>query len=154
MKILVRTPARSWLATHLLLACLLSGAGPACARDAEEILPAENEANSIAPLAGKPVFKGIAAYYAKKFDGRKTRSGETYDPEKMTAAHPDFPFGTTVRVVNLANGREVTVIVNDRCRRKNVPFIDLSRAAARELGFLGKGTAKVAFSVVDGNSKP
>ncbi len=93
--------------------------------------------------------KGTAAYYAKRYNGRKTCSGVRYNPEKMTAAHPDLPFGTRVKVVNLANGREVVVTVNDRCRERSFPFIDLSRAAARGLGFLGKGTARVQIIPLD-----
>ena len=88
---------------------------------------------------------GIASYYAKKFHGRKTTSGERYHPEKMTAAHQSLPLGTRVRVRNLANDKEVTVVINDRCRKKSIPFIDLSRAAARKLGFLGAGVTKVAI---------
>lgn len=88
---------------------------------------------------------GIASYYAKKFQGRKTTSGERYHPEMMTAAHQSLPLGTKVLVRNLANDKEVTVVVNDRCRKKSTPFIDLSRAAARKLGFLGAGKASVAI---------
>lgn len=88
---------------------------------------------------------GIASYYAKKFHGRRTTSGERYHPEKMTAAHQSLPLGTRVRVRNLANDKEVTVVINDRCRKKSIPFIDLSRAAARKLGFLGAGITKVAI---------
>ena len=88
---------------------------------------------------------GIASYYAKKFQGRKTTSGERYHPEMMTAAHQSLPLGTRVLVRNLANDKEVTVVVNDRCRKKSTPFIDLSRAAARKLGFLGAGKANVAI---------
>lgn len=88
---------------------------------------------------------GIASYYANKFHGRRTTSGVRYHPEKMTAAHQSLPLGTKVLVRNLANDKEVTVVVNDRCRKKSVPFIDLSRAAARKLGFLGKGITKVAI---------
>ncbi|MBU5635706.1 septal ring lytic transglycosylase RlpA family protein [Geomonas sp. Red69] len=88
---------------------------------------------------------GIASYYAKKFHGRATTSGERYHPEKMTAAHQSLPLGTKVLVRNLANDKEVTVVINDRCRKKGFPFIDLSRAAARKLGFLGEGKAKVAI---------
>jgi rare lipoprotein A len=87
--------------------------------------------------------KGIASYYAKRFNGRPTTSGVPYDPNKLTAAHQSLPFGTQVKVVNLANGREVTVTVNDRCRKRKFPFIDLSRAAAERLGFFGKGITKV-----------
>ncbi|WP_432823627.1 septal ring lytic transglycosylase RlpA family protein [Trichloromonas sp.] len=86
---------------------------------------------------------GHATYYAKRFAGRRTASGELYDHDKLTAAHSSLPFGTRVRVVNLANGREVTVTVNDRCRPRKIPFIDLSRSAARAIGFLSKGSARV-----------
>ena len=89
---------------------------------------------------------GIASYYAKKFHGRRTTSGERYHPEKMTAAHHSLPLGTRVRVRNLANDKEVTVVVNDRCRKKSIPFIDLSRAAAKKLGFFGAGIANVAIT--------
>jgi len=88
---------------------------------------------------------GIASYYASRFQGRKTTSGVRYHPEMMTAAHQSLPLGTKVLVRNLANDKEVTVVVNDRCAKKSHPFIDLSRAAARKLGFLGAGKANVAI---------
>lgn len=91
---------------------------------------------------------GVATYYAKRFHGRKTTSGVRYHPEKMTAAHQSLPLGTKVRVTNLANNKEVTVVVNDRCRKRENPFIDLSRAAAKKLGFFGSGKAKVAIHVL------
>ncbi len=92
---------------------------------------------------------GIASYYAKRYNGRRTNSGERYDPEKLTAASAHLPLGTKVKVVNLATDQEVVVTVNDRCRKKKVPFIDLSRAAARKLGFLGKGIARVRIIPLD-----
>ncbi len=92
---------------------------------------------------------GVASYYAKRYNGRKTNSGTRYNPEKLTAASADLPLGTRVKVVNLSTDREVVVTVNDRCRKKKVPFIDLSRAAARKLGFLGKGTARVRIIPLD-----
>jgi rare lipoprotein A len=88
---------------------------------------------------------GIASYYAKRYHGRRTTSGQRYQPEKMTAAHHSLPLGTKVLVKNLANDKEVTVVINDRCRKKSIPFIDLSRAAAKKLGFFGKGKANVAI---------
>ena len=105
------------------------------------------EPQSVAPQKTSLVKKlvGIASYYAKKYHGRKTTSGERYHPEKMTAAHHSLPLGTRVRVRNLANDKEVTVVVNDRCRKKSIPFIDLSRAAAKKLGFFGAGIANVAI---------
>jgi rare lipoprotein A len=87
--------------------------------------------------------EGRASYYAKRYNGRRTTSGARYNPEKMTAAHASLPFGTRVRVVNLDNDREVEVTVNDRCKPRKQAHIDLSRAAARQLGFLGKGLARV-----------
>lgn len=87
--------------------------------------------------------EGFASYYAKRYNGRRTNSGARYNPEKLTAAHPALPHGTKVKVINLANDKEVVVTVNDRCRQRKTPFIDLSRAAAKELGFLGKGKTRV-----------
>ena len=88
---------------------------------------------------------GFASYYAKRFEGRRTTSGQRYHPEKMTAAHYSLPLGTVVRVVNPANDQEVHVVVNDRCARKPFPFIDLSRAAAKKIGLWGRGRAKVVI---------
>jgi rare lipoprotein A len=93
--------------------------------------------------------EGFASYYAKRYNGRKTLSGARYKPDGLTAASPDLPLGCMVRVVNPANGKEVLVTVNDRCRRKKVHFIDLSRAAAKKLGILGKGTARVRIIPLD-----
>lgn len=92
---------------------------------------------------------GIASYYAKRYNGRRTNSGVRYNPEKLTAASAHLPLGTRVKVVNLATDQEVVVTVNDRCRKRKVPFIDLSRAAARKLGFLGKGIARVRIIPLD-----
>lgn len=89
---------------------------------------------------------GIASYYARRFHGRRTTSGVRYDPEKLTAAHPSLPLGSKVRVANLDNDKEVVVTITDRCRKRNHHFIDLSRAAARKLGFLGKGRARVTIA--------
>lgn len=100
----------------------------------EEIDPSDKAA------AGE---EGFASYYAKRYNGKKTLSGVRYKPDGLTAASPDLPLGCRVKVTNLVNGKEVLVTVNDRCRGKKAPFIDLSRAAAKKLGFLGKGIARV-----------
>ncbi|MDA8125591.1 MAG: septal ring lytic transglycosylase RlpA family protein [Deltaproteobacteria bacterium] len=84
-----------------------------------------------------------ATYYADRYNGRKTSSGERYDSQKLTAAHATLPFGTRVEVVNVANGRSVIVKINDRFRRGKVEAIDLSRAAAQELGFVRQGKTTV-----------
>jgi peptidoglycan lytic transglycosylase len=137
-----------------LLVSLLPLVSPARSLQAGVIPPDVVEKKQVQLAAEKGRVEGIASYYANRFNGRKTRSGERYDPEKLTAAHSDLPFGTKVKVVNLANGRDVIVTINDRCRRKSVPFIDLSRAAARKLGFLGQGTTRVTFSILADAPEP
>lgn len=92
---------------------------------------------------------GIARCYAKKFNGRRTSSGAIHDPKKLTAAHSSLPFGARVKVVNLANNKSVIVTVNDRCRAHERPFIDLSRQAARQLGMIRQGKAKVRIILVE-----
>jgi len=93
--------------------------------------------------------EGIASYYANRYNNRRTNSGQRYDPAKLTAAHQTLPHGTRVRVINLTNNREVIVTINDRCRPRKKPFIDLSRAAAKQLGFLGKGITRVRIITLD-----
>lgn len=90
----------------------------------------------------------MACYYAKRFQGKRTASGQRYHPNKMTAAHPTLPLGTQVMVTNPVNNRSVTVTVNDRCRRRSRPFIDLSWEAARQLGILHKGQVSVKMFVM------
>ncbi len=87
--------------------------------------------------------EGFATYYAAYYNNRRTNSGQRYDPLKLTAAHPTLPHGTRVKVINLTNDKEVIVTINDRCRARSGPFIDLSRAAAKKLGFFGKGKTRV-----------
>lgn len=88
----------------------------------------------------------LGTYYAKKFEGRKTSSGVRYRSKKMTAAHLTLPFGTIVTVTNLANGKSVDVEINDRGPHSKKFSIDVSAAAAKELGFFGKGVAKLEIS--------
>ena len=92
---------------------------------------------------------GVASWYGKKFHGRKTASGERYNQNKMTAAHKTLPFGTRVRVKNLDNGKNVVVTINDRGPFKKGRVIDVSRAAAKKLGMINSGIAKVNIKVVD-----
>ena len=92
--------------------------------------------------------RGSASYYAAKFDGRRTASGERFDNAAMTAAHRTLPFGTLVRVTNLANGRSVIVRINDRGPFTAGRMIDLSRAAANELGLVARGHGMVELAVI------
>jgi rare lipoprotein A len=99
------------------------------------------------------VQEGEASYYAHKYHGRTTANGETYDENKMTAAHKTLPFGTTVRVTNLANGKKVVVRINDRGPFVKGRIIDLSFKAAGELDYISRGVVKVRVEVlkVDGD---
>ncbi|MEM6644813.1 MAG: septal ring lytic transglycosylase RlpA family protein [Bacteroidota bacterium] len=92
--------------------------------------------------AAIPTF-GYANWYSPAFHGATTRSGEAYNHEALTAAHPTLPFGTWVRVVNPTNQREVRVRVNDRMMASRDHVIDLSGAAAQQLGLLDGGITKV-----------
>lgn len=91
---------------------------------------------------------GIASWYGSDFHGGPTASGERYDMHSLTAAHPSLPFGTLVRVTNLRNGREVVVRVNNRGPYRRNRIIDLSKEAARQLGMVGAGLAKVQVEVL------
>src|SRR5690606_39514759 len=89
---------------------------------------------------------GKACYYASKFHGRKTSSGEIFDNQKFTAAHLSLPFGTMVTVTNVSNGKSVEVKVNDRGPHTKAFIIDLSQAAAKAIGIYGKGVGKVEIT--------
>lgn len=91
---------------------------------------------------------GKASYYGTQYHGRPTASGETYDMYAMTAAHPNLPFGTAIRVTNLENGQAVIVRVNDRGPFKPGRIVDVSQAAAERLGLILNGTANVQVEVV------
>lgn len=90
--------------------------------------------------------EGVASYYARRFEGRRTTSGHRYNPEKLTAAHESLPLGTVVRVINPVSKQSVLVTITDRCASKTFHFIDLSRAAAKKIGLWGKGTIKVVIT--------
>ena len=92
---------------------------------------------------------GIATYYARKFDGRRTSSGEKFSNKKLTAAHHSLPYGTKVKVTNLSNNKSVIVTINDRLPKKTPRSIDLSQAAAKELDFIKAGKAKVRIEVLE-----
>lgn len=92
---------------------------------------------------------GIASWYGPGFHSGKTASGDRYDQEAMTAAHTVLPFGTMLLVRNLGNGRTAVVMVNDRGPFVSGRIIDLSKAAARQLGMIGSGTAKVRLTALE-----
>jgi len=94
------------------------------------------------------VEEGLASWYGKRFHDRPTASGEPFDAEAMTMAHPSLPFGTRVKVTNLRNGRSVVLRVNDRGPFAGRRIADLSQAAAADLGMLRRGVATVRLEVV------
>jgi len=101
------------------------------------------------PLVARPTDQvGLASYYGRAHDGRRTASGESFDMSDMTAAHRSLPFGTRVRVTNLANGRHAVVRINDRGPFRRARILDVSYAAARKLGFAGRGVARVRLEVL------
>lgn len=95
------------------------------------------------------VLRGIASYYADKFNGRLTANGETFDMYALTAAHKTLPFGAKLRVRNIANNRTVIVRVNDRGPYVGDRIIDLSKGAAQELDMIRMGTAEVEITVLE-----
>lgn len=95
--------------------------------------------------------KGIASWYGAKFHGHSTSNGETFDMNKISAAHKTLPLPTWVRVTNLDNGKSIDVRVNDRGPFHGGRIIDLSYAAAVKLGYQDKGTAQVLVETLSGN---
>ncbi|MGM0702960.1 MAG: septal ring lytic transglycosylase RlpA family protein [Pseudomonadota bacterium] len=93
--------------------------------------------------------RGVASYYGDQFQGRTTASGEPFDQQALTAAHPSLPFGTRVRVTRPDTGNAVEVLINDRGPFVKGRIIDLSKRAARQLGMLHRGTAPVLITRVD-----
>lgn len=91
---------------------------------------------------------GEASWYGSRYQGRTTASGEPFDMNALTAAHKRLPFGTMVKVTNLANKRSLVVRINDRGPYKRGRIIDLSRRGADLLGFEHQGTAKVRVTVL------
>ena len=110
---------------------------------ARTVTPSETAASANSKISSKT---GYATYYASKFEGRRTTSGSRYRGKKLTAAHLTLPFGTIVTVTNPSNGKSVDVVVNDRGPHSKEYMIDLSEAAAKELGFFRKGQSRVEIS--------
>jgi rare lipoprotein A len=111
-----------------------------------------SERRPLAPPSEKvyraPVQLGTASWYGPGFHGKPTSSGEIYDQNDLTAAHQTLPLGTRVAVTRLSNSRSVEVRINDRGPFVDGRIIDLSYAAARTLGLVGPGTARVRLEVV------
>jgi rare lipoprotein A len=116
------------------------------------LLLVARDSNTV-PVSKPRILYGTASYYSNKFNGKKTANGEIFNQEKMTAACNVLPLGTWIRVTNLRNGNSVIVKVNDRMHEKMKRLVDLTRAAAKKLGYLNAGLAKVKVEVL-GKKKP
>ncbi len=151
-----QTPATPAAATPAPAAKAAPAAPPAPAAAAPVAAPAPAAATAPAPAAAAPaataaagdVTTGKAAWYGKKFNGRKTASGQRFNAAAFTAASNTLPFGTMVRVTNVKTKKSVTVRINDRGPKQPDRIIDVSRAAAAKLGMLKSGTAEVEIKVV------
>ncbi len=118
-----------------------------------EISPVIVSAPAKKPVTVENALRGIATWYGKVLNGHHTASGERFNMMAMTCAHKSLPFGTVVRVVDLHTDRSVVVRVTDRGELPGNHVIDLSYAAARELGTLKTGIANVRLEVI-GNTNP
>ncbi|HEX5025727.1 MAG TPA: septal ring lytic transglycosylase RlpA family protein [Agriterribacter sp.] len=107
-------------------------------------LQAQNKSSNNA----SSVKQGTASFYADKFKGRVMANGKKYDPNKLTAASNRYDLGTWVKVKNLSNKKTVVVQITDRMHPGNKRLIDLSKAAAKKLGFISKGVTKVEIEIV------
>ena len=142
-------PFATWI-TLFAVTSLLTGAAHAGSR------PRASTASRSVPHSRSPAHArrtprsqvGIASFYARMHHGNRTASGRVYRQGELTAAHRTLPFGTRVRVTNLSNDRSVVVTITDRGPFVRGRIIDLSRRAARELGILKAGTARVRVVVL------
>lgn len=118
---------------------------------AETVLPPEPGAalHGERVDAGNDLSNGAASYYGSELAGRPTASGESFDPDRLTAAHRTLPFGTRVRVTNLRNERSVVVRINDRGPFSGRRVLDLSYSAAMKIGMLQRGTERVRMEVLE-----
>ena len=123
-------------------------------------IPSSPETDEALPLAKIPapsqpimVEAGLASWYGRGFHGKLTASGEVFNQEKFTAAHRTLPWGSRVKVTNLANGKSVEVRINDRGPLGKGRIIDVSRAAARVLGIVGSGITTVRVEWLSDSEK-
>jgi rare lipoprotein A len=101
------------------------------------------------PIKPMRSWVGNASWYGQEFDGKKTANGEIFDPESLTAAHPNLPFGSIVRVVNPRNGKYELVRINDRGPYQEGREIDVSYRVARKLGLVHAGVNQVRLELLE-----
>jgi rare lipoprotein A len=132
------------LALALVMAAACTHSGPRPVGDGSD----ERAGPPPRTLPQRQVELGLASYYARSLQGRRTASGARYDGRAMTCAHRTYPFGTLLRVTEVESGKSVTVKVTDRGPFARGRVIDLSWAAARVLGILEQGVARVKVELV------
>jgi rare lipoprotein A len=115
----------------------------------ENAEPAKNSETSPQKLENIFQQTGLASYYANKFQGHRTANGERYNMRGFTAAHLTLPFNTKVKITNLNNNLSVIVRINDRGPHSKSRIIDLSRAAAEQIGLIRQGICKVRIEIVE-----
>jgi len=115
---------------------------------AQEVEVTHNPIADIVDETETEIGGGVASYYGNELAGNRTASGERFDPGQLTAAHRSLPFGSRVRVTNTSNGDSVIVRINDRGPFARGRVIDVSHAAAREIGMHRSGTARVKLSLL------
>lgn len=125
----------------IIAVIMLTAAAPVAAQDAAP--------STAAPTTASVLASGMASYYGDAHAGNRTASGERFNPSDMTAAHRSLPFGTKLRVTDPSTGRSVIVRVNDRGPFHKSRILDLSEAAARELGIVRRGRALVEIALAD-----
>lgn len=146
------TAPGAWLRSGIVTLLLACAAGLATSADAASALrTATSDTNARGPTTARRVQVGVASVYARMLHGRRTASGERHDSSDLTAAHRTLPLGSAVRVTNLANDRSVVVRINDRGPNVRNRIVDLSPAAAAEIGLRarGRGLARVRLEVLD-----
>lgn len=111
-------------------------------------------ARSNEPVRPIKTWVGNASWYGPNFDGRKTANGEKFDSEALTAAHPNLPFGSIVRVVNTRNGKFEVVRINDRGPYQEGREIDVSYRVARKIGLTQAGVTKVRLELMQLPQRP
>lgn len=137
--------AASFPASRVLAPALASSGASSVAASAGKPAAGTDDAGSFAPGWKQ---QGRISYYGRRFASKPTASGETFDPDAMTMAHPSLPFGSIVRVKNLQNGRSVELRVNDRGPYEKGRIADVSRAAARELRMLRRGVVRARIELL------
>jgi rare lipoprotein A len=135
---------RPFTAAAFLLLVTVSGS------PAQAAASSHGHSHSVPRKTGHWSQEGKATWYGHRFQGHRTASGEAFDLNMLTCAHRTLPIGTLLRVTNLGNSRSLMVRVNDRGPIAPGLILDLSYAAARSLGFNGRGTVKVRLERVDG----